>query len=156
MTRMTFRIRDSGTCMNKLIVMMTLAASVLSAPIAQASPLVYQPVNPSFGGSPLNGSVLLNEAQSQNNYTAPVRELSPGDRLARFQDNLQNAILSRVQSAVLSKIIGVDGGLVPGIVETQDYIIEVVDNNRGTVTVTTTDRTTGQKSTFEIGSTTPP
>ncbi len=142
--------------MNKLIVMMTLAASALSAPIAQAAPLVYQPVNPSFGGSPLNGSVLLNEAQSQNNYTAPVRELSPADRLARFQDNLQNAILSRVQSAVLSKIIGVDGGLVPGTVETQDYIITVVDNGSGTVTVTTTDRTTGQTSTFEIGSTTPP
>ncbi|MCX7069531.1 MAG: curli assembly protein CsgF [Gammaproteobacteria bacterium] len=141
--------------MNKLNVVVVMAASLVAAGAALAGPLVYQPVNPSFGGNPLNGTVLLNEAQSQNNYTAPVRKLSPADRLANFQQNLQNAILSRVQSAVLSKIVGVDGGLVPGTVETQDYIITVVDNG-GTVTVTTTDRTTGQTSTFEIGSTTDP
>lgn len=122
---------------------------------AGASPLVYQPVNPSFGGSPLNASGLLNEAQAQNNYTAPLRKLSTADRLATFQQNLQNAILSRVSSTVLSTIVGVDGGLVPGTVTTQDYIITVVDNG-GLVTVTTTDRTTGQTSTFEIGSTTDP
>lgn len=122
---------------------------------SSAAPLVYQPVNPSFGGSPLNASGLLNEAQAQNNYTAPVRKLSTADRLATFQQNLQNAILSRVSSTVLSTIVGVDGGLVPGTVTTQDYIITVVDNG-GLVTVTTTDRTTGQTSTFEIGSTTDP
>ncbi len=122
---------------------------------SSASPLVYQPVNPSFGGNPLNANGLLNEAQAQNNYTAPVRKLSPADRLATFQQNLQNAILSRVSSTVLSTIVGVDGGLVPGTVTTQDYIITVVQNG-GLVSVTTTDRTTGQTSTFEIGSTTDP
>ena len=38
---------------------------------AGASSLTYQPTNPSFGGSPLNGSWLLQQGTSQNIY---VRE----------------------------------------------------------------------------------
>ena len=36
---------------------------------AWATELVYTPINPSFGGNPLNGQFLLNEAQAQNNFT---------------------------------------------------------------------------------------
>ena len=32
--------------------------------------LTYTPINPSFGGSPLNGSWMLGEAQAQNGFTA--------------------------------------------------------------------------------------
>ncbi|MDS7594910.1 curli assembly protein CsgF [Agrobacterium tumefaciens] len=42
-----------------------LAAAVLLAGSAQASQLVYRPVNPSLGGDPLNGSWLLSQATSQ-------------------------------------------------------------------------------------------
>jgi curli production assembly/transport component CsgF len=34
---------------------------------ASASGIVYHPVNPSFGGNPLNGSTLLSTAQAQGN-----------------------------------------------------------------------------------------
>lgn len=34
----------------------------------QASDLVYQPVSPTFGGNPLNGNFLLNQAQIQNQF----------------------------------------------------------------------------------------
>jgi len=133
--------------------MLALASLALSATSVMASALVYQPVNPSFGGNPLNGSILLNEAQAQNDTTAPVRTQTPADRLRAFNQALQNAVLSRVQSSVISRIVSVDGGLIPGRVETQDFIIEVIQNSGGSVTVSTTDRTTGQTSTFEIGST---
>jgi curli production assembly/transport component CsgF len=33
---------------------------------SQAGSLVYTPINPSFGGNPNNGAVLLNEANAQN------------------------------------------------------------------------------------------
>jgi hypothetical protein len=37
----------------------------------QATELVYTPVNPAFGGNPLNGTWLLNNAQAQNDYDDP-------------------------------------------------------------------------------------
>ena len=36
-----------------------------------ATELVYTPVNPSFGGSPLNGAWLLGSAQAQNDKKDP-------------------------------------------------------------------------------------
>lgn len=42
------------------------AAMVTSAPLTvAASELVYRPINPSFGGDPLNGNWLLSQATSQ-------------------------------------------------------------------------------------------
>jgi len=38
--------------------------AIASAP-AFASEIVYHPVNPNFGGNPLNGSALLSQAQAQ-------------------------------------------------------------------------------------------
>jgi len=36
---------------------------------AQAGNVIYQPVNPAFGGSPLNGSWLMQQGQAQNQFT---------------------------------------------------------------------------------------
>lgn len=139
--------------MNKSALLLFVLISA-TAP-AGATPLVYTPVNPSFGGNPLNGSVLLNEANAINDYKAPTNEKTPADRLEQFSESLQNAILSRVTSAAIRNIVSVDGGLLPGTVETQDFIITVTQLGSGVTQITTTDKTTGQTSTFEIG-TTPP
>ena len=37
---------------------------------AQAGNLIYQPINPSFGGDPFVGSYLLGKAQAQDTTTA--------------------------------------------------------------------------------------
>jgi hypothetical protein len=42
---------------------------------AFASQLIYTPVNPSFGGNPLNGSYLLNKAQAENRHQAPLPDV---------------------------------------------------------------------------------
>ena len=42
-----------------------------SCGLVQATELVYTPINPSFGGNPLNGTWLLNNAQAQNDYDDP-------------------------------------------------------------------------------------
>lgn len=52
------------------------ACSFLSAP-ATAAQLIYTPVNPSFGGNPLNGSYLLQSAQAQKRYSYPLDDLNP-------------------------------------------------------------------------------
>ncbi|KQP29867.1 hypothetical protein ASF49_14380 [Methylobacterium sp. Leaf104] len=48
-------------------------------PVA-ASPLNYQPVNPSFGGSPLNGNWLQSQATAQNIF---VRQKQIADAMAQ-------------------------------------------------------------------------
>ncbi|AXQ30351.1 curli assembly protein CsgF [Solimonas sp. K1W22B-7] len=134
----------------KRTIRLTFAAlCALPVSAALAAPLVYVPVNPSFGGNPLNGSVLLNEAQSQNDYKAPVARRSTADRLEAFNQALQNAVLTRVQSAVIRQIVGVDGGLIPGTVTTEDFIITVEDLGES-IKVTTTDRNTGQTTSFTL------
>ena len=49
----------------------TLVTACLGAFPAAATELIYTPVNPVFGGNPLNGPVLLNNAQAQNNKKDP-------------------------------------------------------------------------------------
>jgi curli production assembly/transport component CsgF len=50
----------------KLLQTAFLAATfVLAAGGASASEIVYRPVNPSFGGDPLNGNWLLSQASAQ-------------------------------------------------------------------------------------------
>jgi len=51
------------------------AALALVSGSAMASQLIYTPVNPSFGGNPLNGSFLLNKAQAENNHQAPLPDV---------------------------------------------------------------------------------
>ncbi|KAB0617096.1 curli assembly protein CsgF [Castellaniella defragrans] len=51
------------------------AAGLLLSGTAPAGQLVYVPVNPSFGGNPLNGSYLLQSAQAQKRYPYPLDDL---------------------------------------------------------------------------------
>lgn len=52
----------------------TAAWSLLSGS-AFAGQLLYTPVNPSFGGNPLNGPNLLQSAQAQKSYPFPMDDL---------------------------------------------------------------------------------
>ncbi|MFV0282428.1 MAG: curli assembly protein CsgF [Castellaniella sp.] len=57
-----------------------LCASLAAAGLLMSSPvpagqLVYIPVNPVFGGNPLNGSYMLQSAQAQKSYPYPIDDL---------------------------------------------------------------------------------
>jgi curli production assembly/transport component CsgF len=129
-------------------------ALALAATPAPATELVYVPVNPSFGGSPLNGPVLLNSAQAQNKHQDPdaqIPGLTPRRPLQQFNDTLQRAILSRVAAAATGSLFNASGQLVPGTVETADFSISIVDQGGGVLEITTTDKATGQSTSFQIG-----
>jgi curli production assembly/transport component CsgF len=120
---------------------------------AQATDLVYRPVNPSFGGDPLNGPNLLNQAQQQNNFkdpNAPSNNLANQTPLQQFNDQLQRAILSRIASSVSGSLFNSSGQLIPGVVETADFRIAIVDLGGGVLSITTTDKVTGQSTTFQV------
>lgn len=116
---------------------------------ANASELVYTPINPSFGGSPLNGAVLLNQATAQNKFKEKT-ESSDQSALTQFNTMLQSAILSRVSSALTSSIVGSDGKLIPGVVETTDFRVAITNLQTGVLQIVTTDKTTGQTTQFQL------
>src|SRR5690606_9755193 len=78
-----------------------LSSCVVTA-VVQATELVYFPLNPSFGGSPLNGQVLLNSALATNKHKDPrvdefgLDEQSPLDI---FNETLERAVLSQLAAA---------------------------------------------------------
>lgn len=58
----------------KAINVFLFAAALIVSGSAQASQIVYRPVNPSLGGDPLNGNWLLSQASAQGEGAAQ----SPG------------------------------------------------------------------------------
>ena len=121
---------------------------------AHADELVYEPINPSFGGNPLNGNWLLNNAQAQNTFEDDDAT-SPNDQqsdLDNFNELLQRSILSRVASAITGNIVGEGGELLPGTIETSDFVIDIVDVGGGRLKITTTDKVTGESTSFELDS----
>lgn len=126
----------------------------LAAASAQATELVYYPLNPSFGGNPLNGNVLLNSALATSKHTDPDLDLEgaleQATPLEQFNDTLERAILSRMASAVSSKIIGSDGNFIPGRLETDNFTIDVTDVGDGILTITTIDKLMGGSTTFQV------
>ena len=138
--------------------MRTLAVAwVLAAALAPAAAgeLVYRPVNPSFGGDPFNGPNLLNEANAQNRHKDP-EAADPGSffgqqasPLQQFTNALQSSILSRVAGAVSGQVVDSNGNLVPGTF-TIGNIRVVVAAGAGLLTITTTDLSTGQSTTFQV------
>lgn len=127
-------------------------ASVACTGTAIASPLVYEPINPTFGGNPLNGPVLMDQATAQNKHQDPSLSslTSSQSTLDQFNSQLQQAILSRVASSVTSSIVGADGSLKPGTINTGNFSINIAQIAGGNLQVTTTDKTTGSSTTFVV------
>lgn len=122
----------------------------LLAGSVHASEMVYTPINPSFGGNPLNGTILLNEAQAQNHYQDPSPVISQQDALKQFNSSLQSSILSRISSALSSNVVSSTGQLIPGTVETTDFRITITSLGNGLLQITTTDKATGQSTQFQV------
>lgn len=121
---------------------------------AWCTEMVYSPLNPSFGGSPLNSS-LLNSAQATNKHKDPDSGLGANGLnktpLQQFNDLLERSILGQLSTAATSTVIGPGGKLVPGTVQTGNFTISIADLGGGLLRVTTTDKVTGAASTFEVG-----
>ncbi|GAA5444116.1 hypothetical protein Misp06_02299 [Microbulbifer sp. NBRC 101763] len=119
--------------------LVTLFTIILMIPFAgYATELIYTPVNPSFGGNPLNGNYLLNNASAQNSKKDPKAGKSPyseSSSLDRFTDTLESRLLSQLLTDVGN---GNDGTLV-----TDDFIVNIIDVD-GTLTITITDAVTGE------------
>jgi curli production assembly/transport component CsgF len=124
---------------------------------ASATEMVYTPLNPSFGGNPNNGVVLLNSASATNKHKDSASSLAGASLLQKtplqtFNDNLERAILGQLASSASQKLLGgTGGGLTPGTVETGNFTIRISDLGGGALQVTTTDKVTGISTSFQVG-----
>jgi curli production assembly/transport component CsgF len=76
---------------------------------ASAGTLIYTPTNPSFGGNPLNGSFLLNEAQAQNHFTQSAGGSSTSPALTQgqiFAQELTSQLYSSLANQITQSIFG--------------------------------------------------
>lgn len=113
-----------------------LIGCIFFAANSAATEIVYQPINPSFGGNPLNGNFLLQKAQSQNAHTAPDADRSFVDR---FREALERNIINSLTRRIA------DGEIIEGIYNTGEYTVEVVGQPDGSVVVYITHNATGEQ-----------
>lgn len=122
------------------------AVAVLAAPGAQAQQLLYEPINPAFGGSPANYSWLFSSAQAQNEFT---EEREGDDQLADFQENLQRRLLNELSRQIIGdRFDGVDLSE-EGQFDFGDFLITVIPGADG-VTIRVFNTLTGDESTITL------
>lgn len=117
----------------KTIILAYLSFFTLSV---SATEIVYKPINPSFGGNPLNASMLLNKANSQNKHRAPIIEKSYGER---FQESLERTYLNRMVREISDMAFGddVEDSIFneDSIFTSGDYEIQVITSTPDSITV---------------------
>lgn len=79
-----------------------LAASVGGA---EARDLVYEPINPAFGGNPFNSDHLLATANIQNKFVEEREDLTPEQE---FAERLESRLLSQLSLEITRAIFGED------------------------------------------------
>ena len=123
-----------------------LAGLLLSSGLS-ATELVYTPVNPSFGGSPLNGAWLLGSAQAQNDTKDP----DAFDRGSLAGTSALYRFTSQLESRLLSDLLGNVKDGKTGSITTDDFIVDIRKDEAGNTVVKITDRLTGELSEIILG-----
>jgi curli production assembly/transport component CsgF len=118
----------------------------LLAQPAAAIELVYQPLNPSFGGNPNNGPLLMSVATAQNTFKAPVVPQSQSQstqqsQLDQFTARLQSAILNQVSYSAAQSLFNSSGNLQLGAsLEFNGFSVQVSPNvSSGNVSISVSD-----------------
>lgn len=127
----------------------TLAMSLLllAMPL-HAGELIYQPINPSFGGNPLNGSYLLNKAQVQDTHDDP--DAFAFDSLSDTQLFINDLRNSLVSDAITDAVDTAEPGR-SSVIDSAQLRIEVVSNGNGGFSMQVLDRATGETTVINLG-----
>lgn len=136
----------------KTLKIVLLTTIFLWAGSALAQQLTYSFTNPSFGGSPLNGSWLLQSAQVQSDYKQKDKSstATAQSELDEFAKNLNNQILYTLANNIIQKQFGsLDGGLKNGQYSVGKYRINI-GTGPGGLTVTIFDNTNGNQTQVTI------
>ena len=124
------------------------ALFLMPGSMANATELIYTPVNPSFGGSPFNGAFLLNQATLQNKFKEERLIREPKTALERFTEQLEYSVFSRMANRIVNAAFGEDT-LQPGEYIFGNYNMSVTTDASGITTVIT-EISTGNTTTVQI------
>jgi curli production assembly/transport component CsgF len=136
----------SGTIRASAILAGGLLAMAMPFPVL-AQDIVYQPVDPSFGGNPFNSGHLLGIANAQNDYKDPNSQQS-NSQADVFARQLQSRLLSALSSQIVDAIFG-ENPQESGTISFGGQTIEFV-RSLTEVTLTITDNETGEVTTIVI------
>jgi len=119
--------------------------------ISMGQQLVYHPINPAFGGNPMNYSWLMSSAQAQNLYKNNGPDLSPFNTnpLQDFTTTLQRQILSSLSQKIVSGQMGDMNITTKGSYDLGDYKVDINPGING-ISVTIFDKITGQETNVSI------
>jgi curli production assembly/transport component CsgF len=132
--------------------------SVFSTPVT-AQQFSYTPINPSFGGNPLNSSHLLGTANAQNTNEAPPRTLEENVRRqveARTSARIAGIIVARL---FRDPIVDEGGNPVPGPdglpfpvdpITVGDRIFQFAEDGAGGTILTITNPSTNEVTTIRL------
>lgn len=138
---------------NVMRVPLLAGAVCLFANVCAAGTLVYTPINPAFGGNPLNGSWLLSQAQAQNQFTQSSSSStsssteSPGQVFAQeLTSQLYSSLANQITSAIFGQNAAQSGTFsFEGTTITYQHVggnIEISINDGQTITNVTVPATT--------------
>ncbi|MEM6899434.1 MAG: curli assembly protein CsgF [Pseudomonadota bacterium] len=114
----------------------------IAGSMAHAQDLVYEPVNPSFGGNPFNSAHLLGIATAQDDNEPPVDEVAETTQAELFLRQLESRLLSGLAREVTDAIFG-DDPQESGVVQFGEQSISF-ERGLDNVTIEVFDATTGQ------------
>ena len=126
---------------------------ILVSTTSLASQIVYRPINPTFGGNPMNASMLMSKAQAQNKHREKRLEKTYADK---FRESLERSVMNKLIRQVTDYANGeLDDDGNPVFLEDQlfssgDYIIEVLISNPDTLTVQLTNSVSGEVTIIEV------
>ncbi len=131
--------------MKKMRVFALLACAMSVSSVANASPMKYTPVNPSFGGSAFNGSYLLGNAEAQNNNVKPTKTTDP---IANFSNTITSSLISRISRDIADSILG-ENAQDSGTFTVGDTVLNF--NREGDVVrINIVNNVNGQQTTVEV------
>lgn len=110
--------------------------------------MVYEPINPSFGGNPFNSAHLLGIANAQNDFRDPRTATSSNSQADIFARQLQSRLLSALSSQIVDAIFGEN----PQESGTISFGGQTIDFSRSleSVTLNITNDETGEVTTIVI------
>ncbi|HEY9217774.1 MAG TPA: curli assembly protein CsgF [Phenylobacterium sp.] len=125
------------------------ACLILAATPVAAQDMVYEPINPSFGGNPFNSAHLLGVAGAINDYKDPNATSTTGaSQSDLFARQLQSRLLSALSSQITNAIFG-ENAQESGNVNFGGQQIAWV-RTLESVTVTITDDASGSETVIEV------
>jgi curli production assembly/transport component CsgF len=101
------RVFKTGRRLRPIFLLFGIVGGVVAtASPAMAQDLVYEPINPSFGGNPFNSAHLLGIANAQNDFTDPDSSRGSSSQADIFARQLQSRLLSALSSQIVDAIFG--------------------------------------------------